>query len=167
MNLKRLVDEKFLMTMDQSVELVRAGPKKSDTLTLTCDRLEATLERRIENADAPKVGTQPAFNLGGSSEVQRVRGIGRCFIRTADYDVECEEFDYNVVTQIAEMRASWKTGECLAKGTRNSASCGSDDMGSSIWTNSDSIRFWNDRSIISAREKFPSIKFDRESSKDP
>lgn len=105
MNLKRLVDEKFLMTMDQSVELVRAGPKKSDTLTLTCDRLEATLERRIENADAPKVGTQPAFNLGGSSEVQRVRGIGRCFIRTADYDVECEEFDYNVVTQIAEMRA--------------------------------------------------------------
>ena len=53
----------------------------------------------------PKAGTQPAFNLGGSSEVERVRGIGRCFIRTLDYDVECEEFDYNVVTQIAEMRA--------------------------------------------------------------
>ena len=105
MNLKRLVDEKFLMSMDQSVELVRAGPKKSDTLTLTCDRLEATLERRIENDSNPKAGTQPAFNLGGSSEVQRVRGIGRCFIRTPDYDVECEEFDYNVVTQIAEMRA--------------------------------------------------------------
>ena len=105
MNLKRLVDEKFLMSMDQSVELVRAGPKKSDTLTLTCDRLEATLERRIENDSNLKAGTQPAFNLGGSSEVQRVRGIGRCFIRTPDYDVECEEFDYNVVTQIAEMRA--------------------------------------------------------------
>ena len=105
MNLKRLVDEKFLMSMDQSVELVRAGPKKSDTLTLTCDRLEATLERRIENDSNLKAGTPPAFNLGGSSEVQRVRGIGRCFIRTPDYDVECEEFDYNVVTQIAEMRA--------------------------------------------------------------
>ena len=105
MNLKRLVDEKFLMTMDKSVELVRAGLKKSDTLTLTCDRLEATLERRIENDANPKAGTQPAFNLGGSSEVQRVRGIGRCFVRTPDYDVECEEFDYNVVTQIAEMRA--------------------------------------------------------------
>ena len=105
MNLKRLVDEKFLMSMDQSVELVRAGPKKSDTLTLTCDRLEATLERRMETNANPKAGTQPAFNLGGSSEVQRVRGIGRCFIRTPDYDVECEEFDYNVVTQIAEMRA--------------------------------------------------------------
>ena len=105
MNLKRLVDEKFLMTMDKSVELVRAGLKKSDTLTLTCDRLEATLERRIENDANPKAGAQPAFNLGGSSEVQRVRGIGRCFVRTPDYDVECEEFDYNVVTQIAEMRA--------------------------------------------------------------
>ena len=105
MNLKRLVDEKFLMTMDKSVELVRAGMKKSDTLTLTCDRLEATLERRMDTNANPKAGTQPAFNLGGSSEVQRVRGIGRCFIRTPDYDVECEEFDYNVVTQIAEMRA--------------------------------------------------------------
>lgn len=105
MNLKRLVDEKFLMTMDKSVELVRAGIKKSDTLTLTCDRLEATLERRMETNANPKAGTQPAFNLGGSSEVERVRGIGRCFIRTLDYDVECEEFDYNVVTQIAEMRA--------------------------------------------------------------
>ena len=105
MNLKRLVDEKFLMTMDQSVELVRAGPQKTDTLTLTCDRLEATLERRIADASAIGDAKQPAFNLGGSSEVQRVRGIGRCFIRTPDYDVECEEFDYNVVTQMAEMRA--------------------------------------------------------------
>ena len=117
MNLKRLVDEKFLMTMDQSVELVRAGVQKSDTLTLTCDRLEATLERRIENDSAQKTGTQPAFNLGGSSEVQRVRGIGRCFIRTPDYDVECEEFDYNVVTQMAEMRArSGRLVNVLPKG---------------------------------------------------
>jgi len=38
-------------------------------------------------------------------EVQRIRGVGRCFIRTPDYDIECEEFDYNVVTQVAELRA--------------------------------------------------------------
>ena len=102
MNLRRLVDGKFLMTMDQSVELVRAGPQKADTLTLTCDRLEATLQRQV---DAAPASNETAFNLGGSSELQRVRGVGRCFIRTPQYDVECEEFDYNVVTQMAEMRA--------------------------------------------------------------
>ncbi len=110
MNLKRLVDARFLMTMDQSVELVRAGPQQTDTMSLTCDRLEATLERsssdpQHEAAAAGGNALNSSFNLGGSSELQRVRGIGRCFIRTATYDVECEEFDYNVVTQMAELRA--------------------------------------------------------------
>lgn len=113
MNLKRMVDARYLMTMDQSVELVRAGPQQSDTMSLTCDRLEATLERtstdsddvRAQGGGAGESHLNSSFNLGGSSELQRVRGIGRCFIRTPSYDVECEEFDYNVVTQIAELRA--------------------------------------------------------------
>ncbi len=113
MNLKRMVDARYLMTMDQSVELVRAGPQKSDTMSLTCDRLEATLERTSTDSDealAQRAGSgesplNSSFNLGGSSELQRVRGVGRCFIRTPSYDIECEEFDYNVVTQIAELRA--------------------------------------------------------------
>ncbi|MSR70383.1 MAG: hypothetical protein EXS17_08575 [Phycisphaerales bacterium] len=117
MNLKRMVDSRYLMTMDQSVELVRAGPQQLDTMSLTCDRLEATLERSKSDSDdavatSASAGSANAnssfnsnFNLGGSSELQRVRGVGRCFIRTPRYDVECEEFDYNVVTQIAELRA--------------------------------------------------------------
>lgn len=113
MNLKRMVDARYLMTMDQSVELVRAGAQQSDTMSLTCDRLEATLERtstdsdevRAQSAGASQSHLNSSFNLGGSSELQRVRGIGRCFIRTPSYDIECEEFYYNVVTQIAELRA--------------------------------------------------------------
>ncbi len=109
MNLTRLVDRRYLMTMDQSVELVRAGPQKSDTMSLTCDRLEATLERSQSDPDDAPAPTGSVvnsnFNLGGSSELQRVRGIGRCFIRTPDYDIECEEFDYNIVTQMAQLRA--------------------------------------------------------------
>ena len=105
MNLKRLVDGKYMMTMDQSVELVRAGPQKLDTLTLTCDRLEATLDRHSDAPPITQTGPAQPFNLGGSAELQRVRGIGRCFVRTPEYDVECEEFDYNVVTQIAQLRA--------------------------------------------------------------
>ncbi len=100
MNLKRIVDDRYLMVMEQSVELVRSGPRKDDTLTMTCDRLEATMDRGAK--DAAESG---AFDLGGSAEIKRVRGQGRCFIRTAQYDVECESFDYDTVTQIAELTA--------------------------------------------------------------
>jgi len=100
MDLKRVVDQRYLMTMQASVELVRAGDRPDQALTMTCDRLEATVLRSAQASDAPS-----DFSLGGSVEVQRIRGVGRCFIRTPDYDIECDEFDYNVVTQVAELRA--------------------------------------------------------------
>lgn len=106
MDLKRVVDRRYLMTMQASVELVRAGDRPDQALTMTCDRLEATV-LRSEQTVAP---SEP-FSLGGSIEVQRIRGIGRCFIRTPDYDIECEEFDYNVVTQVAELRG--RTGRLV------------------------------------------------------
>lgn len=97
-------DGRHLMTMDGSVELVRAGPSSGDTLTLTCDRIEALLDRP-EAGDAASRGRREDFGLGGSAEMLRVRGVGRCFVRTPQYDMECEEFDYDVRTQIAELRA--------------------------------------------------------------
>lgn len=97
-------DGRHLMTMDGSVELVRAGPSSGDTLTLTCDRIEALLDRP-EAGDAASRARREDFGLGGSAEMLRVRGVGRCFVRTPQYDMECEEFDYDVRTQIAELRA--------------------------------------------------------------
>jgi hypothetical protein len=97
-------DGRHLMTMDGSVELVRAGPQAADTLTLTCDRIEALLDRP-EAGDAASRARREDFGLGGSAELLRVRGVGRCFVRTPQYDMECEEFDYDVRTQIAELRA--------------------------------------------------------------
>ena len=97
-------DGRHLMTMDGSVELVRAGPKEGDTLTLTCDRIEALLDRP-EAGDAASRTRREDFGLGGSAELLRVRGVGRCFVRTPQYDMECEEFDYDVRTQVAELRA--------------------------------------------------------------
>ncbi|MSR28868.1 MAG: hypothetical protein EXS03_04730 [Phycisphaerales bacterium] len=102
MTLKRVVDDRYLMTMDSSVELVRAGSRKDDTLTVTCDRLEASLAQGTGAAADSGPG---AFDLGGSAELKRVRGLGRCFIRTPQYDIECEEFDYDTVTQIAQLKA--------------------------------------------------------------
>jgi hypothetical protein len=97
-------DGRHLMTMDGSVELVRAGPAAGDSLTLTCDRIEALLDRP-ETGDAASRARREDFGLGGSAEILRVRGVGRCFVRTPQYDMECEEFDYDVRTQIAELRA--------------------------------------------------------------
>jgi hypothetical protein len=97
-------DGRHLMTMDGSVELVRAGAEASDTLTLTCDRIEALLDRP-EAGDATTRARREDFGLGGSAELLKVRGVGRCFVRTPQYDMECEEFDYDVRTQIAELRA--------------------------------------------------------------
>ena len=97
-------DGRHLMTMDGSVELVRAGIESADTMTLTCDRLEALLSRTEASAPERSEG-RGTFGLGGSAEVLRVRGVGRCMVRTPQYDMECEEFDYDVRTQIAELRA--------------------------------------------------------------
>ena len=104
MRMAMQADGRHLMTMDGSVELVRAGAEKGDTLTLTCDRIEALLDRP-EAGDAASRGRREDFGLGGSAELLRVRGVGRCFVRTPQYDMECEEFDYDVRTQIAELRA--------------------------------------------------------------
>ena len=34
-----------------------------------------------------------------------MRGLGRVFVRAPEADVECEEFDYDVPTQIARLNA--------------------------------------------------------------
>jgi len=108
--------------------VLHAGLKPDDTLSLTADRLEVTIERPDETpveADAkaaagdegrregedggaiskPDPLASGGVELGGPADLVRVRGIGRVFVRTPEHDVECSEFDYNVDTQIAMLRA--------------------------------------------------------------
>ena len=135
--MNREVDDRYLVIMEREVEVLHAGIDPEDTLTLTADRLEVTLERpedragaaaQAPKADPPLVDGEPSkvaevapdeiakkdqnelmaagVELGGPAELVRVRGIGRVFVRTPDHDIECQEFDYNVDTQIAMLRAS-------------------------------------------------------------
>jgi hypothetical protein len=137
MTMNREIDDRYLVIMEREVEVLHAGIDPEDTLTLTADRLEVTLERPEERAgavaeapkaDPPLVDGEPSklaevapdeiekkdknelmaagVELGGPAELVRVRGIGRVFVRTPDHDIECQEFDYNVDTQIAMLRAS-------------------------------------------------------------
>ncbi len=105
MTMTQQIDDRYLVVMDQGVEVLHAGLGEDDTMTLTGNRLEVTLDRPDGAVPKPKPGTG-AVELGGPAEVLRVRGLGAVFIRTPEHDVECEEFDYNVDTGIAMLRAA-------------------------------------------------------------
>ena len=105
MTMTRQIDDRYLVVMDQAVEVLHAGLEREDTMTLTGDRLEVTLVRP-EGAATKARPESAGVELGGPAEVLRVRGIGGVFVRTPEHDVECEEFDYNVDTGLAMLRAA-------------------------------------------------------------
>ena len=125
MTMNREIDDRYLVVMEREVEVLHAGLQPEDTLSLTADRLEVTIERPDDATPArskeqaternpeqdqkqepkPKLLDSSGVELGGPADLVRVRGIGRVFVRTPEHDVECSEFDYNVDTQIAMLRA--------------------------------------------------------------
>ena len=121
MDMTALGERRFLVTMRDAVELIHSGLRPDDTLTLTCDTLETTIERMdvagaASHPGRPGPATPAAakeipagqaspLDLGGGADLKRVRGLGRVFVRAPEADVECEEFDYDVPTQIARLNA--------------------------------------------------------------
>ena len=88
--------DRFRIELDQGVELLHAGLRPQDTLTLTCDRLQATVQRDEKAA---------AGDLGAPVRLLRVEALGRVFVRTPDVDVECDTFDYDLHTHMATVGA--------------------------------------------------------------
>jgi hypothetical protein len=110
-------ESRYLIDMDGDVELLHAGLRKQDTFTLTCDQLQTTVERTAaEAAPAGRDQAQPV-DMVGPVKLLRVQGLGRVFVRTAEMDVECDSFDYDLHTQIARMSARpGRTVTVLQKG---------------------------------------------------
>ncbi|MCH2161158.1 MAG: hypothetical protein MK085_04710 [Phycisphaerales bacterium] len=125
MSMDRQVDSRYLIVMQEDVEVLHAGLDPEDTLSLTADRLEVTVERPIEQpaegGEKPDADEayQGGVDLGGPTELLRIRGIGHVFVRTPEQDVECEEFDYNVDTEIAMLRA--RPGRVVTVMAKNAA----------------------------------------------
>lgn len=95
---------RYRIDLDGGVEMLHAGLREQDTLSLTCDRLQATVDRVVDaQAPAPAAGT--AADLGAPVRLRRVEGLGRVFIRTPEVDVECETFDYDLATGVAQLSA--------------------------------------------------------------
>jgi len=107
--------QEFLITMNDGVEVIHQGLNDADSMTLTCRTLETTVRRpgfgdpgRAAAPPNPMTGelaSSAGVDLGGPAEVRRVRGLGQVFVRAPEADIECEEFDYDLRTQIAQLKA--------------------------------------------------------------
>ncbi len=92
---------------------VRAIHKSSDreTAIITGDRLDATiaLDTPSESEESSVKITKPRrgdhLSFGGPRQIRKLFGQGAIFIRTPTREVLCDRFEYNLITEIAEMRA--------------------------------------------------------------
>lgn len=113
MALERMYDDVFRIAMETEVEMLHAGLRADDTLSMRCDRLEATVRRPLAaaagggegGADAPGAAERGA-DLGGPAELLGIRATGSVFIRTPEQDIECGDFEYSVETGLATLKAA-------------------------------------------------------------
>jgi hypothetical protein len=117
MALERLYDDVFRIAMETDVEMLHAGLRADDTLSMRCDRLEATVRRPLaaaggkEGASTAGAPTGAATeergaDLGGPAELLGIRATGAVFIRTPEQDIECGDFEYSVETGLATLKAT-------------------------------------------------------------
>lgn len=116
MDMTRLGSQQFLVLMNDGVEVLHSGLQQNDTFTMTCRTLETTLLRPGFGTDAAmnavpsdaasgRLAKSADVDLGGPAELLRLKAIGQVFVRAPDADIECEEFDYDIRTQIAQIKA--------------------------------------------------------------
>jgi len=118
MEMKREFGNRYVIALADDVEVLHGGLRKEDELALTCDRLEVTVDRPDPQAggappqpDAtgqlPRRDPTGRLDIGGDAKLVRIRGIGGVLVQTKSdaEQVSCHEFDYNVATGIATMRA--------------------------------------------------------------
>jgi hypothetical protein len=107
MEMRHQVADRFLVTMSDGVEVLHAGLRPEDTMTLSADLLEVLMERPDPESEEPVPAglADSSFDLGGQAEILRVAGRGRVFVRTPQQDVECEVFEYDAENQIALLSA--------------------------------------------------------------
>ena len=98
LHMTRGLDDRFDIVLAGEVEALHQG-LDDETATLSCDRLEATVVR------PGATGKRGALDLEGPAKLKRLRAWDGVFIRTQTRDVDCDEFDYNATTGLAQVRA--------------------------------------------------------------
>ncbi|MFO0828819.1 MAG: hypothetical protein U0572_11815 [Phycisphaerales bacterium] len=100
--------DRFDITMKESVDLMHAGSRADDTLSLSAALLKASVVREPAGKGAKD---EPAgVDLGGTARIEAIEARGasgvRVLVRTPDLDLECDELSYSVATQLATLGAT-------------------------------------------------------------
>lgn len=69
--------------------------------TMTGDRLMAVVDR-----SQGETRRDSGFDLGGSMDLRRIHAVGNVYVDSPTRDVDCDEFDFDYVTGIAQLRAA-------------------------------------------------------------
>ncbi len=104
LDVKHATEDEYRMSMAGAVQMIHA-PASLGTVTLACDQLYGTMLRSESPQSSLNQAPAGAVSFGGSAAVRRVRGVGRCVVTDSKYRVECEEFDYDLSTNIAQLTA--------------------------------------------------------------
>jgi hypothetical protein len=105
MALKHVVDDRYSVRMNDGVEMLHAGAREQDKMSMRCDTVEAQM-RRPDEAKGGSAAAAAGVDLGGSAQLLGVKGSGNVFIRTDAQDLECGEFNYSVDTGVATLSAA-------------------------------------------------------------
>ncbi len=107
--------DRAIVNLVDGVELMHADG--SAAFSMTSQRMEITLA-----TSPPEAGAAPAADpRRGEQEARllRVQGLGRVLIRTAERDVECDRFDYDAESGLAD--ASARRGRMVTVVSRGAA----------------------------------------------
>ncbi|MDA1007431.1 MAG: hypothetical protein O2800_00305 [Planctomycetota bacterium] len=91
--------------LESGVEIVHLALDRATKMTISCDRALAVIERRTDNEPEAKTSDIDPLRFGAGGQVRRLFAEGRTFVRTPDYDIDCESFEYDTATRMAVMKA--------------------------------------------------------------
>ncbi len=102
--MERRPDGNSRITLEREVVMDHLGDSTAATGTVTADRMMATV-RALEGAKPAAAAGDVGMSLGGPAELTTVSADGRVVVRTNELDIEANEFELDVPTQVGAARA--------------------------------------------------------------
>jgi hypothetical protein len=102
--MERRPDGTSRITLEREVVMDHLGDSTAATGTVTADRMMATV-RAVEGAKPAAATGDVGMSLGGPAELTTVSADGRVVVRTNELDIEANEFELDVPTQVGAARA--------------------------------------------------------------
>lgn len=102
LDLSREADDRFVLSMRGNVEgLWRSSNDSRDFASIAAEEIHL----RSKRTDTEEVRQDTPLQLGGDMDIERLRAVGRVYLRTATRRVDCHMLEYNTRTGIAELVA--------------------------------------------------------------